>query len=248
MQLSQTEIQHFVFFPFPPAEVFELLTDGTQHAAFSNSPAQIDARPGGKFSLFDGHITGVTVELEPASRLVQDWRSSDWPGNQMSRVSLTCEPANEGRCCALALRHSGIPQEFAARVGTGWSLHYWGPMSRYLRNSKVAVVRRFLEQFKNEARLDVVDETWTADCVLHVPGYQPPPGRAGQKEVGKQIFKAFSNVHVDCLDTIVEGDRVVDRHRATAVHSGEFMGFPASGKPVYWTENHIYRLKDGLIA
>ena len=94
----------------------------------------------------------------------------------------------------------------------------------------------------------LVDETWTKDCVLHVPGFQPPPGRAGQKEVGKAIFSAFSNVHVDVLDTIVEGDRVVERHRAEAVHTGEFMGIPASDKKVHWTENHIYRMQDGLTA
>jgi predicted ester cyclase len=121
-------------------------------------------------------------------------------------------------------------------------------MMEYFRASRVAVVRRFLEEFKNQARLDVVDETWTEDCVLHVPGFQAPAGRAGQKEVGKAIFSAFDKVHVDVIDTIVEGDRVVERHRATAVHVGEFMGIPASGRKVYWTENHIYRMRDGLIA
>ncbi len=49
-------------------------------------------------------------------------------------------------------------------------------------------------------------------------------------------------------DTIVEGDRVVERHTARAVHKGEFHGVPASGKKVYWTENHIYRLENGRIA
>jgi predicted ester cyclase len=62
------------------------------------------------------------------------------------------------------------------------------------------------------------------------------------------IFAAFGNVHVDVNDTIVEGDRVVERHTATAVHKGEFMGIPASGKTVSWTENHIYRIADGEIA
>jgi predicted ester cyclase len=121
-------------------------------------------------------------------------------------------------------------------------------MADYLRNSNVAVVRRFLDEFKNHAKLDVVDETWTADSVLHVPGFQLPPGRAGQKQIGKAIFAAFSNVHVAVNDTIVEGDRVVERHTATAVHSGEFMGIPATGKKVNWTENHIYRMRDGQIA
>jgi len=32
------------------------------------------------------------------------------------------------------------------------------------------------------------------------------------------------------------------------VHSGEFNGAPATGKKVFWTENHIYRLHNGRIA
>jgi len=49
-------------------------------------------------------------------------------------------------------------------------------------------------------------------------------------------------------DTIVEGDRVVERHTARARHTGTFQGIPATGKDVYWTENHNYRLEDGKIA
>src|SRR5262249_25017854 len=160
-----------------------------------------------------------------------------------SRVSFELKPMREGRCCALEFHQAGVPPEKALETSAGWPKYYWGPLADYLRSSKVAVVRRFLDEFKNRANLDVVDETWTADCVLHVPGFQVPPGRAGQKQVGKAIFSAFSNVHVAVNDTVVEGDRVVERHTATAVHSGEFMGFAATGKKVHWTENHIYRIR-----
>jgi predicted ester cyclase len=112
----------------------------------------------------------------------------------------------------------------------------------------VAPVRRFLEEFKNHANIDVVDETWTPDAVLHVTGFPLPPGRDAQKNVGRTVFAAFGDVHVEVNDTIVEGDRVVERHTAHAVHKGEFMGIPATGKKVFWTENHIYRIADGKIA
>jgi predicted ester cyclase len=105
-----------------------------------------------------------------------------------------------------------------------------------------------VEEFKNKANLDIVDELFTPDFVLHLPGVTMPPGPAGQKEVGKAIFAAFSDVKVVVEDTIVEGDRVVERHRARAVHTGEFNGIPATNRKVYWTENHIYRIQDGKIA
>jgi predicted ester cyclase len=75
-----------------------------------------------------------------------------------------------------------------------------------------------------------------------------PAGRDAQKNIGRAIFAAFGDVHVEVNDTIVEGDRVVERHTATAIHKGEFNGIPATGKKVHWTENHIYRIVDGMIA
>jgi predicted ester cyclase len=66
--------------------------------------------------------------------------------------------------------------------------------------------------------------------------------------MGRAIFEAFGEVHVEIIDTIVEGDRAVERHKATAISKGPFMGRAPTGKPVTWTENHIYRLRDGLIA
>jgi predicted ester cyclase len=115
-----------------------------------------------------------------------------------------------------------------------------------LRARKIAPVRRFLEEFKNHANIDIVDETWTEDGVLHLTGFPLPAGRESQKSIGRAIFAAFGNVHVEVNDTVVEGDRVVERHTATAVHK-EFHGIPA-GKKVHWTENHIYRIENGMIA
>lgn len=121
-------------------------------------------------------------------------------------------------------------------------------MANYFRDEKVAVVRLFMEEFKNKANLDIVDELFTPNFVLHLPGVSLPPGPASQKTVGKAIFDAFSDVHVTVNDTIVEGDRVVERHTAHATHVGEFNGVLATGRKVFWTENHIYRLENGKIA
>lgn len=246
--MTETGIKHFLYFTAPPAEIYQLLMDQNAHAAFSGSPAKIDPRVGGKFSVFNGEITGVTTELEPSSLVVQDWRGADWPAGTTSRVRFSFKPHRDGRGCALRLTQTGVPADKAEQIDSGWRSYYWEPMAEYVRSSKVDVVRRFLEGFKNQADLDVVDETWTEDCVLHVPGFKPPPGREAQKQVGRVIFNAFTEVHVDVIDTIVEGDRVVERHRATAKHTGEFMGIPATQRDVHWTENHIYRMENNMIA
>lgn len=237
-----------VFFNALNHEIFEAFIDSEQHAEFTGAPAQIDRRPGGVFSVFDGAITGKTLEIENDNRIVQAWHAKEWPSGHFSQLTLNLTSIYEGRGTRLSLEQIAVPAQAADDISKGWQVYYWGKLAEYLRARKIAPVRKFLEEFKNHTNIDVVDETWTADCLLHVPGMTLPRGRDAQKNVGRTIFAAFSNVHVEVNDTIVEGDRVVERHTATAVHKGEFMGIPASGKMVSWTENHIYRIADGKIA
>jgi hypothetical protein len=116
------------------------------------------------------------------------------------------------------------------------------------KDLNTAVTRRFLEEFKNRHMMEAVDELFTVDAILHLPAEGLPAGREGQKAIGQVVFAAFPDVHVTLEDCIADGDRVAERHTARATHRGIFMGVSATGKQIYWTENHIYRLVDGRIA
>ena len=241
-------ITHEVFVNAPVHDVFEALVDSRRHAEMTGEAAHIDRKPGGAFTTFGGRVSGKTIELVTDRTIVQDWRGADWAPGYHSRVAISLQPVNEGRGTQLSLAHAGVPAEHVEEISGGWRTHYWSKLPEYLRNRQIAPVRLFLEEFKNHANLDIVDTTWTSDCQLHVPGMELPRGWEAQKKVGAMIFAAFGDVHVEVNQTIVEGDRVVERHSATAVHKGEFLGLKATGKRVHWTENHIYRIVDGLIA
>jgi uncharacterized protein YndB with AHSA1/START domain/ketosteroid isomerase-like protein len=241
-------VAHEVTLSASPEEVFEALMDSAIHSKFTGAPAQIERKACGVFTLYGGQITGKTLELEPNRLLVQGWRAENWPKGHYSQVTFMLGPLDNGRQTQLSLTQTDVPAQHFEDINQGWRKYYWSKMATYFRSEKVAVVRRFMEEFKNRENLDIVDELMTSDFVLHLPGKKLPPGPASQKAVGKAIFDAFSEVHVTANDTIVEGDRVVERHTARAVHTGEFEGVPATGKKVSWTENHIYRLKDGRIA
>ena len=241
-------VVHEVTLSASPEEVFEALMDLAKHSQFTGAPAQIERKQGGAFSLYGGQLTGKTLELKPHERIVQQWRASNWPEGHYSRLTFDLAPLDGGRQTQLSMTQTGVPADKFEDINQGWKKYYWSKMAPYFRAEKVAVVRRFMEEFKNRANLDIVDELFTPDFRLHLPGPQLPPGPQSQKAVGKAIFSAFSEVHVTLEDTIVEGDRVVERHRARAVHTGEFNGIPATEKKVFWTENHIYRLKNGRIA
>jgi predicted ester cyclase len=118
-------------------------------------------------------------------------------------------------------------------------------------NSKIEVnkgiTRRFLEEFKNQHIFSVIDELFSPKALVHLPAEGLPDGPEGQKAIAKGIFAAFPDVHVTLDLCIAEGDFVSERHTARATHKGEFMGVPATGKKIYWTENHFYRLENNRI-
>jgi len=236
------------FFAVPPGEVFLVFTDARTHSAMSGERAEIDARVGGRVWLFDGAVTATFRELVPDRRLCQSWRDSDWPEGHYAQLQLSFHALSEGRGTHVQLTLSGVPESKLRQTADAWRDHYWVPIAEYLRDAKVRPARRFLLDFKNRANLAAVDDTWAEDSVLHFAGSDLGGGRAPQKNIGRMVFDAFANVRVELEDQIVEGDRVVERHRATGVHAGEFMGIPATGREVSWTGNHIYRIANGRIA
>ncbi len=110
------------------------------------------------------------------------------------------------------------------------------------------VVSRFIEEFKNNANHDIVDELLTTDFVHHLKDPRLPPGRPAIKLLGQSIVAAFPDVRATVEELLADGDRVIERTSAAATHTGEFNSIPATGNKVVWTEIHIYRLKDGKIA
>lgn len=79
---------------------------------------------------YDDYITGTNVELIPGKKIVQRWRTVEFPEDapdSLLEVSLKAE----GNDCVLTLRHSEIPTGQAASYEQGWKDHYFEPMASY---------------------------------------------------------------------------------------------------------------------
>lgn len=117
-------------FPVTPRALYEAWLDSAAHSAFTGSPAVIAAAVGGAYSAWDGYIEGVTLELEPYRRIVQSWRTGDFPDDAPdSRLEVLFEEAPGGT--KLTLIHTGIPRGQAARYRQGWRDYYFTPMEDY---------------------------------------------------------------------------------------------------------------------
>ena len=116
--------------PASPEKVYRAWLDSAGHAAITGSPANIDGQVGGKFSAWDGYIEGTTLELKPFSRIIQSWRTSDFPdGSPDSRLEVLFEDADEGT--RLTLVHTNIPDGQAEEYRQGWEDFYFSPMATY---------------------------------------------------------------------------------------------------------------------
>jgi activator of HSP90 ATPase len=117
--------------PVSPQRLYEAWLDSDFHAAFTGGGlAQIDPEAGGEFTAWDGYISGKTLALEPFSRIVQAWRTTDFPaGAPDSRLEITIEP--DGRGSKLTLLHTEIPDGQGEDYRQGWEEYYFSPMQDY---------------------------------------------------------------------------------------------------------------------
>ena len=122
-------------FPVSPTKLYRAWLSSKSHAAMSGSPANIDPRPGGKFEAWDGYISGTTLELDEGKRIVQAWRTVEFPeAASDSRLELVFEKA--GAATRLTLTHSGLPKDQVDDYRQGWEDSYFKPMRRYLGRKK----------------------------------------------------------------------------------------------------------------
>ena len=115
-------------------------------------------------------------------------------------------------------------------------------------NENKNLVLNFVEEFKNRANHDIIDQIFTDDFVHHLKLPNLPSDKEGTRMIGQMVVAAFPDVHVKVEDILVDGNKVVERSTALATHKGEFLGVPASNHQVRWKEVHIYRLSGGKIA
>lgn len=111
-----------------------------------------------------------------------------------------------------------------------------------------ALLRRGWEEILNKGNINALDQFYAENFVDHnaFPGI--PSGIEGMRQTYNIIFSAFTNIHVKIDDMVAEEDKIVVRVTANGIHTGEFMGTPATGKRISIMEIRIYRIAGGKIV
>ena len=111
-------------------DIYETWLDSKKHSAMTGSEATVDARINGKFTAWDGYIEGSTIELTPHQRIVQKWRTTEFPSDSPdSTIEITLKENNDGT--ELTLVHTNIPAGQAENYREGWEDFYFTPMKSY---------------------------------------------------------------------------------------------------------------------
>jgi uncharacterized protein YndB with AHSA1/START domain len=120
--------------PASAARVYAAWLDAREHTRMTGGLATVDAKVGGLHSAWDGYIAGKILELEPGTRIVQSWRSSEFPaGHAHSRLEVRLRDVAGG--CEITIVHSEIPEGQGAQYESGWQGHYFNPMTEYFREA-----------------------------------------------------------------------------------------------------------------
>ena len=124
-------IEHVEHFSAAPEVVYRAFTDGKLHAAFTGAVAKISAKVGAAFKTHGKYIQGRIVELVPGERIVQAWRTLDFPkGYPDSKLEIRLTPENGGT--RLRLLHTQLPAANVETYDSGWHTRYWQPLRAWL--------------------------------------------------------------------------------------------------------------------
>ena len=138
--VTMTEsIQVSALLPASPQRIYKAWLSEKEHSAMTGGEATVDPKVGGRHTAWDGYIEGTTLELEPFRRIVQSWRSTEFPADAVdSRLEVLLEKVKGG--AQITINHSNIPAGQGHSYESGWVESYFVPMQAYF--SKKAPSKR----------------------------------------------------------------------------------------------------------
>ena len=128
-------IRQSVIVDATPEEVYDAYVDPKKHGEFTGSKATGTQKVGGRFTAWDGYISGKWLELEKGKKIVHEWTTTEWPeGYPPSLVELRL--GKSGKKTKLAMIHSKAPAEQAEEYAQGWKDFYWEPMKSHFKKEE----------------------------------------------------------------------------------------------------------------
>jgi activator of HSP90 ATPase len=111
----------------PPDQVYLALTNDATFQLWSGDKADIQAFPGGEFSLWDGSIVGKFLDLETPVKIVQQW----YFGDQKEDSIVTIKLHQHDQGTSVELRHTNIPDDDYNDIVEGWNEVFFASLREF---------------------------------------------------------------------------------------------------------------------
>ena len=133
--------------PVEPKTLYNAWLSSKKHTAFTKSAfneymdarrlpnnTEIEKKVGSTFSAGDGYISGKNELLHMNKRIVQSWRTTDFPEDHSdSTLEISFEKVEKGT--KLIIAHSNLPADTGKTYRKGWRDHYFKPLKEYFENN-----------------------------------------------------------------------------------------------------------------
>jgi len=106
------------------------------------------------------------------------------------------------------------------------------------------LIRKWFEEVWNKGRASAIDDLASSQAVVHGLTSEPL-NLAAFKQFHAAYRNAFPDIKMQVDDVISEGEKIAVRWSGTGTHSGDGLGFPASGNAVRFSGMLIVRVDNG---
>ncbi len=111
-------------------DIYDAWLDSEKHSAMTGEKATASRELGGAFNAWNGYISGKNLLLIPNKKIVQSWRSSEFPEDAADSV-LSIQLIEAQGITEVDLEHKDIPPGQGLQYRAGWIDYYANPMQRY---------------------------------------------------------------------------------------------------------------------
>ncbi len=113
--------------PTTPQRIFEAWMSSSEHSKMTGAAANISEDA---FTAWDGYISGKTLSSQPYERIVQRWRTNEFPeGATDSDLVISFAPTDGGT--QVTVQASNLPDGQGPGYEAGWKDFYFTPMTEY---------------------------------------------------------------------------------------------------------------------
>jgi activator of HSP90 ATPase len=118
----------------PAEEIYKAWLSSDGHTKMTGGAATSTNKVGSSFTAWDNYIHGGNKILEPYSRIVQSWRTSQFEeGEEDSQIEILLK--EEKGATELTLIHTNVPESGEHYI-KGWDEHYFQPMKTYFSKNR----------------------------------------------------------------------------------------------------------------